>query len=108
MEIVEFQDVAGHSPFAEWFDDLDVHAARKVTAALTRIALGNLGVTKSVGGGILECKIDFGPVYRLYFGRDGEQLVILLAGGTKRRQKDDIVVAQARWADYERRRKGAR
>ena len=105
MEIVEFLDAAGRSPFADWFDDLDAQAARKVTVALTRIGLGNLGITKGVGGGVLECKIDFGPGYRVYFGRDGETLIILLAGGTKRRQQDDIAAAKARWAEYKQRRK---
>ena len=104
MEIVEFLDAQGHSPFAEWFDGLDVQAARKVTVAVTRIGLGNLGVTKSVSGGVLEYKIDVGPGYRIYFGRDGDTLIVLLGGGTKRRQRGDIAVAQARWADYKRRR----
>jgi len=55
---------------------------------------------KSVGSGVFEYRIDFGPGYRLYFGRDGEQLVILLIGGTKQRQQDDIATAQTYWRDY--------
>jgi putative addiction module killer protein len=58
------------------------------------------------GGGVQEYRIDFGPGYRLYFGRDGETLVILLGGGTKKRQQSDIETAQARWVDYKRRKKG--
>jgi putative addiction module killer protein len=58
-----------------------------------------------VGAGVLEYRIDFGPGYRVYFGRDGDSLVILLAGGTKRRQQHDIATAQVRWADYKKRRK---
>jgi putative addiction module killer protein len=58
-----------------------------------------------VGAGVLEYRLDFGPGYRIYFGRDGWNLVVLLAGGTKRRQQQDIGVAQARWADYKRRKK---
>ena len=54
---------------------------------------------------MLEARIDFGPGYRVYFGRDGDALVILLGGGTKQRQQNDIAVAQARWADYKRRKK---
>ena len=104
MEIVEFLDAAGHSPFADWFDGLDPQAGSKVAVALTRMRLGNLGVTRSLGGGVSECKIDFGPGYRIYFGRDGEALVVLLAGGTKRRQDDDIATARARWMEYKRRR----
>ncbi len=61
--------------------------------------------TKGVGAGLLEAKIEFGPGYRLYFGRDGARLIILLAGGTKRRQQADIAAAQARWVEYKQRRK---
>ena len=73
--------------------------------AITRMAQGNLSNTKGVGGGLQEYRIDFGPGYRIYFGRDGERLVILLGGGTKRRQSDDIRNAQALWADYRQRKK---
>ena len=99
MQVVEYLDAAGVSPFARWFDGLDPRAGAKVTAALTR-----LSNVKSVGAGVLEYRIDFGPGYRLYFGRSGDDLVILLAGGTKSRQDRDIAVAQARWADYKKRR----
>jgi putative addiction module killer protein len=108
MKIIEFLDSIGRSPFACWFDDLDAQAARKVTVALTRIELGNLAISKSVGGGVLECKIDFGPGYRVYFGRDGEALIILLAGGTKHRQHEDVAAAQARWIEYKQRKKADR
>ena len=69
--------------------------------------LGNLSNSKGVGSGAQEYRLDFGPGYRIYFGRDGEMLVILLAGGTKKRQQADIETAQARWADYKRRKKEA-
>jgi putative addiction module killer protein len=84
-------------------DDLDPIAA-KVTIALARMEQGNLSNAKGVGGGVFEYRIDFGPGYRIYFGRDGDALVILLAGGTKQRQRQDIATAQARWVDYKRRR----
>jgi putative addiction module killer protein len=77
----------------------------KVTTALTRLALGNLSNVKGVGKGVLEYKIDFGPGYRVYFGRDGERLVILLAGGTKKRQIQDINQPRERWADYKARKR---
>jgi putative addiction module killer protein len=73
--------------------------------ALARIEQGNLSNVKGVGAGVLEFRIDFGPGYRVYFGRDGEILVILLGGGTKSRQQNDIAAAQARWSDYKRRKK---
>src|SRR5436190_20482362 len=104
MRVVEYLDAAGRSPFTGWFDGLDSTAAAKVTVALTRIELGNLSNVKTVGGGVLEYRIDFGPGYRIYFGRYGNELVVLLAGGTKSRQQRDIAAAEARWADYRRRR----
>jgi putative addiction module killer protein len=75
-----------------------------VTFAITRIAQGNLSNAKAVGGGVFEFKIDFGPGYRLYFGRDGERIIILLGGGTKKRQQRDIEAAIAHWRDYKRRK----
>lgn len=64
------------------------------------MADGNLSNVKTVGGGVLECKIDFGPGYRVYFGRQGIRLVILLAGGTKQRQQEDIAQAKRLWQAY--------
>jgi putative addiction module killer protein len=104
MLIREYVDERGRSLFAEWFEDLDAGAAAKVTVGLARIEIGNLSNVKGVGGGVLEFRIDWGPGYRVYFGRDGETVVILLAGGTKKRQQRDIRAAQERWADYRRRR----
>ncbi len=106
MDIAEYLDAKGTSPFAGWFDGLDAQAAAKVTVALQRIRQGNFSNAKGVGAGVLEYRIDFGPGYRIYFGRDGEHIVVLLGGGTKRRQERDIELAQARWADYRRRKKG--
>jgi putative addiction module killer protein len=100
----EYVDSSGRSPFSKWLRGLNVHAAVKVTTALERIADGNLSNVKPVGAGVLECRIDFGPGYRLYFGRDGDRLVILIGGGTKRRQQADINTAKGHWADYNRRR----
>jgi putative addiction module killer protein len=98
-------DEKGRRPFATWIAGLDASAAAKITIALTRMEQGNLSNVKSVGAGVHECKIDFGPGYRVYFGRDGETLVILLGGGTKARQSQDIRAAQECWADYKRRKK---
>jgi putative addiction module killer protein len=71
---------------------------------VSRLARGNRSQVKGVGGGVAELKVDWGPGYRIYFGQDGETLVILLAGGTKKRQNDDITTAKARWADYKARK----
>lgn len=94
----------GESPFEYWFADLDAAAAAKVSVALARLEQGNLSNVKPVGEGVLEYRIDWGPGYRVYFGRDGDVLVILLTGGTKKRQQRDIDAAKTLWGDYKRRR----
>lgn len=106
IEVREYLDQGGHSPFAAWSNRLNREAAAKVAAALARIQQGNLSKAKGVGTGIYEYRIDFGPGYRIYFGKDGDCLVILVGGGTKKRQQEDINTALARWRDY-RLRKGA-
>jgi putative addiction module killer protein len=105
LQLVIYQDSDGREPFQIWFDDLDVHAAAKVTAVLKRMAAGNLAEVKSVGSGVSERRIDWGPGYRVYFAREGDRLIILLGGGTKQRQQQDISAAQARWADYKQRKR---
>jgi putative addiction module killer protein len=95
----------GESPFEDWFSSLDETAAAKVSVAIARLGLGNSSNAKGVGEGVLEYRIDWGPGYRVYFGRDGETLVILLTGGTKQRQARDIARAKDFWSDYRRRRK---
>jgi putative addiction module killer protein len=106
--IVEYLDEAGISPFGEWFAKIDANIAAKVRRSLARMENGNFGDAKGVGAGVVECRIDFGPGYRIYFGRDGGDLVVLLAGGTKRRQQADIGIARTRWADYKARKKRLR
>jgi putative addiction module killer protein len=108
MRILEYVDAAGKRPFGLWFDRLDRQAAAKVTVALARLELGNLSNVKGVGSGLFEYRIDFGPGYRVYFGRDGEDAVVLIAGGTKKRQQIDIEAARLRWADYKRRKEEQR
>ncbi len=100
LEIRYWFDDGGTSPFEEWFDDLDSRAAARVTVALKRLENGNTSNVETIGGGVSELKIDFGPGYRVYFGRDGQRLVILLAGGTKKRQQKDIDAAKIRWRSY--------
>jgi len=105
IELRGYVDEKGDKRFASWLEALDPTAAAKVTIALTRMEHGNFSKVKGVGGGVYEYKIDFGPGYRIYFGRDGDTLVILLGGGAKKRQNKDIQAAQACWADYKRRKK---
>jgi putative addiction module killer protein len=103
----EYLDLAGQNRYRVWFNELDVAAAVKATTALERLAQGNKSSIKSVGQGVSEYRIDFGPGYRIYFGRDGDRLVILLGGGSKKRQDQDIVDAKAAWQEYKHRKKGA-
>jgi putative addiction module killer protein len=89
LSVLEYLDGAGSSPFAKWFQTLDAVAAAKVTTAVRRLELGNFSNVKGVGARVFEGRIDFGPGYRVYFGKDGEAVVILLGGGTKKRQDRD-------------------
>src|SRR5688572_11578625 len=100
IKIVEYLEQGGVSPFGKWFDRLEPIAAAKVTTALYRLEQGNTSNVKAVGKGVAEYRIDFGPGYRIYFGQEGNVLVILLGGGTKKGQGADIHRAQARWQDY--------
>ena len=100
ITIVEYVGEDGKSPFARWFSRIDATAAAKVSTALYRIEQGNVSNIKSVGKGIFECKIDFGPGYRIYFGWQSDTLVILLGGGAKKTQDRDIKLAYQHWLRY--------
>jgi putative addiction module killer protein len=102
-KVVEYLEPDGRSPFAQWFGRLEPVAAAKVTTALYRIEQGNYSNVKSVGQGVTEYRIAWGPGYRIYFGQRGNVLVILLGGGTKQGQSADIRTAQRRWRDYKAR-----
>ncbi|MCB1883658.1 MAG: type II toxin-antitoxin system RelE/ParE family toxin [Geminicoccaceae bacterium] len=104
IEIREYVDENGRSPFARWFEGLNAPAAAKVTIALIRIGQGNLSNVKGVGAGVLEYRLDFGPGQRAYFGKDGDRLVILPGGGSKKRQGKDIDAAKALWSAYKDRK----
>src|SRR5215467_11287699 len=97
LDVGEFVHADGTNPFRSWFEALHADAAAKVTAALARLAAGSFGNVKRIGA-IAEYRIDWGPGHRIYFGRDGEALIILLGGGTKRRQRNDIATASQMWA----------
>lgn len=99
FEIREYT-VEGRSPFAEWFDALDAVTADRVDRYIRRLETGNFGAAKVVDEGVFELRLDFGPGYRVYYGREGKTLIILLGGGSKRRQDADIAAAIARWKHY--------
>ena len=105
VELRVFADSRGRQPFRRWHIRLDPAAAKRVNDVLARIEAGNFSNVKGLGGGLLECRLHFGPGYRIYLGRDGEALVILLAGGTKARQHLDIEKARELWREYRRRKR---
>jgi len=105
-DIREYLAPDGKCPFRNWLRSLkDVKARARIRARINRIRLGNFGDCKSVGSGVSEFRIDHGPGYRVYFGRVGEKIVLLLCGGTKRNQEKDINLAKEYWYDYKKRKK---
>jgi putative addiction module killer protein len=108
VDIRYYVDVGGDAPFAEWFAELEPVASARIACAIARMEQGNFSNAKGVGEGVQEYKIDFGPGYRVYFGLDGDTIVILLTGGTKKRQQRDIDAAKACWRDYKLSKRGRR
>ena len=104
-EITEYLTADGFSPFGAWFRALDATPRARVATALQRLASGNAGDCHGVGRGVLEVRLHTGPGYRIYYGQDGRSRSVLLAGGTKRRQWQDILMAQDRWQDFKRRKR---
>jgi putative addiction module killer protein len=96
FEIREYTE-SGRSSFAEWFNDLDSVTAARVDRYVRRLEAGNFGAAKFLRDGVFELKLDFGPGYRIYFAREGKNIVLLLGGGSKRRQDADIEAAVRRW-----------
>lgn len=106
-KVVHYVSEDGTDPFDIWFVNLSSEARARVQTRIDRVELGNFGDYRSVGHGVCELRIDFGPGYRVYYGRDGEKLVILLGGGTKKRQSNDIVRAQTYWKAYKQEKRDA-
>jgi len=103
-EIRAYLDHRGRNLFSLWMDDLTPTVRHRIQQILGRMADGNLGDVRGVGEGVIERRADFGPGYRIYFARDGPDLVILLGGGDKSAQRDDIPRARERWRDYRMRK----
>jgi putative addiction module killer protein len=92
-------------PFTRWFGSLrDSDAVARIARCIDRLESGNFGDCKPVGKGVQELRIDYGPGYRVYLGRDGDTTVILLAGGNKKTQNRDIETAKLYWRDYKERK----
>ncbi len=98
-----YQTANGRCPFQEWLDEQEEKLQQIVDARLARVRYGLLGDAHSVGGAVSELRFDVGPGYRIYFGRDGKTLVLLLQAGSKKGQASDIENARNYWADYLRR-----
>ncbi|MGH7032562.1 MAG: type II toxin-antitoxin system RelE/ParE family toxin [Stellaceae bacterium] len=103
LAIVEYVRADGSNPYRTWFDRLDAHAAAKIATATLRLEMGNTSNVKWIGT-LGEYRIDWGPGYRIYLGKDGDSLIILLGGGTKKRQQVDIERAKGLWAEYKTRK----
>jgi putative addiction module killer protein len=104
LRVREYVREDGSVPYKIWFDRLDPHAAVKVATAVTRLSLGNTSNVKWFGG-LGELKVNWGPGYRVYLARDGDALVLLFCGGTKKRQEADIAIALALHEEYKTRKK---
>jgi putative addiction module killer protein len=96
----ELIDDSGRIPFREWLTELDTTTKARVQARILRFETGNLGDHKDVGGGVSEARLDFGPGYRVYFGRSGREVILLIVGGDKKTQKKDIKRARELWSRY--------
>ena len=104
IEVREYQTIDERSPFGEWLTKLrDRQARTRIVARLDRLQAGLRGDWKAVGHGVFELRVDRGPGYRVYCGQDGETLVLLLCGGDKRTQRQDIEAAHECWQDYKNR-----
>ena len=103
--ILEYVTAEGRIPFREWLRALrDSQARARIRVRLNRVRIGNFGDCSPVGSGVSEVRIPYGPGYRVYFGREGNRVVVLLCGGDKRSQPRDIRLAHEFWLDYQRRR----
>ena len=98
--IVMLQLSNGKAPFESWYNNLDLILQRAIDARITRLAVGNFGDHKSVGGGVFELRISKGPGLRIYYGLNGNELIVLVGGGDKGTQKCDIEKAKKLWRNW--------
>jgi putative addiction module killer protein len=106
IQLLEYITEDGDNPFHRWLKSLKDRAARaRIRVRLNRLRLGSFGDCKPVGKGVNEMRVDYGPGYRVYYGKSKTTIVILLCGGSKKSQSTDIQLAQAYWADFKRRAK---
>ena len=98
--VEEYIDSKGQNHFRRWFESLERSVQARVDARIARVRAGNFGDYKSVGKSVFELRLNFGSGYRVYFGVQGQKLVLLLAGGDKATQSNDIKTAQSLWEEY--------
>lgn len=103
IKIIVYETPEKRSPYFEWLEDLDIKTQAIIEKRMTRIRLGNFGDCKPLknGDGVCEIIFDYGPGYRIYYGRSGMSIIILLIGGQKRSQKRDIEKAKRYWQDFQ-------
>lgn len=100
-QVIVYADADGTEPFTDWLNSLrDVMGRKRILLRLTRLAAGNYGDCEPVGEGVSELRMFFGPGYRVYFGEDAGNVVILLCGGDKSTQDNDIEQAKIYWQEY--------
>lgn len=103
MELINYETIDGRCPFDEWLAGLEAVVVARIRARLNRVACGNMGDVKPVGGGLSELRLKFGSGYRIYFANQGDEIVVLLCGGDKGSQGKDIQTAKKYWQDFRRR-----
>lgn len=101
IRVREFIGVAGNVPYRDWLLGLDRVTRARIQARVLRFEDGNFGDCKSVGDGVLEARVMFGPGFRIYFRRESDAIVLLLVGGSKASQVRDIRLARAYWCEYQ-------
>jgi putative addiction module killer protein len=105
FELEYYVTEAGKVPFKEWLNGLkDISARARIRIRLDRVRLGNLGDSRSVGEGVCELKVDYGPGYRIYFAHEGKRIILLLMGGDKSTQAKDVDRAKLFLKDWKGRK----
>jgi putative addiction module killer protein len=105
LKLSQYRDGDNAVPYEEWESSLPSVMAARITKYVKRMENGNFGNSEPVGSGVSELKINVGPGYRVYYGQDGDVLVILLGGGSKKRQSRDIADAIERWTLYKKQKR---
>ncbi len=104
IQVLEYITEDGINPFHNWLNSLKDRSARaRIRVRLNRVRLGNFGDCKPVGKGVNELRVDYGPGYRIYYGKTETSIVIVLCGGSKKTQSKDMQLAQTYWAEFKRR-----